>query len=132
VPPFEVAKAMFYQTMSEAEALTYYQELQPDSPQAVWEATRWTVSVDLNSIRMPVMTAVGVADSLVRPSAVEGLANLLRCRYVTRPEIGHSDLLLKGDSWLPIAQDIEQWLISAISGLSRDQAIADSTHSGAQ
>lgn len=110
VPPFEVAKAMFFGTMSDAEAAPYHNALQPESPQAVWEATRWTVSVDLDRITVPVMTVAAGADTLTPPEAVSGLAGLLGSTHVEVPNIGHSDVLLKSSGWQSVASSIEQWL----------------------
>ena len=110
VPPFEVAKGMFFSTMSDAEASVYYHLLQPESPRAVYEATRWTVSVNLGAVTAPAMTVAAAADTLTPPAAVHRLAELLHCRHVDFPAIGHSDVLLKAQGWLPVAQDIEHWL----------------------
>lgn len=110
VPPFEVAKGMFFATMSDAEAMPHYQRLQPESPRAVWEATRWMVSVALDAITAPTMTVAAEVDTLTPASAIRRLAELLDCRHVDVPAIGHSDVLLKAQGWLPVAQDIERWL----------------------
>jgi pimeloyl-ACP methyl ester carboxylesterase len=110
VPPFPIAKAMFYSTMSDAEAMLYYPLLTSESPVAVWEATRWTISVNLASVKAPTMIAEGALDTLTPPAAVQGLANLMDCRYVEWPGIGHADLMVKEQGWLPVAQDIITWL----------------------
>lgn len=110
VPPFPVAKAMFFSTMTDAEAMPYYLQLQPESSRAVWEATRWTASVNLDGVTVPTMTVAAGADVLTPPAAIRTLADLLDCRHVDWPGIGHSDVLLKSSGWLPVAQDIENWL----------------------
>lgn len=112
VPPFAVAKGMFYSTMSDAEALLYYTRLQPESPLAVWEATRWTVSVNLSTITMPTLTIAAGADTLTPPSTIRGLATLLGCDHIDVPGMGHGDVLLKQQGWLPVAQNVEQWLLA--------------------
>jgi len=110
VPPYDVAKSMFYSTMPDSEAQQYYPLLQQESPQAVYEATRWTVSVDLDAISMPTMTVAAAADTLTPPTAVSGLAGLLGSHHVEFPAIGHVDVLLKYHGWRPVAQEIEMWL----------------------
>src|SRR5271170_8218910 len=40
-PPF-----LWFQGLEEDEARTYFEKLCPESPKAVYEATRWTVPVD--------------------------------------------------------------------------------------
>ena len=115
VPPFEIAKAMFYSTMSDAEAMQYYVQLTPESPQAVWEATRWTIPVNLASVMAPTKIAVGAADTLTPPSVVQPLATMMGAQYTLWPGIGHSDLMLKESGWAPVAQDIQQWLCGCTS-----------------
>jgi pimeloyl-ACP methyl ester carboxylesterase len=112
VPPFPIAKAMFYSTMSDTEAMQYYPQLQPESPVAVWEATRWTVSVNLSSVIAPTMATVGALDTLTPPSTVQQLCTMMNARYVAWAGAGHSDILLKESAWLPVAQDIRQWMVS--------------------
>lgn len=118
VPPFEQTKPMFYATMSDAEAMTYYPLLQAESPQAVWEATRWTVSVShLNQVRMPAMAVAAEVDFLTPASTISTLAGMMEdCRYVFWPGIGHGDLLLKETGYLPVVQDIHQWLLTVAGG----------------
>jgi pimeloyl-ACP methyl ester carboxylesterase len=111
VPPFSVAKSMFFSTMSDTEAMLYYVRLQQESPVAVWEATRWTVSVNLSAITMPVLTVAAGADTLTPPSAVRELAGMLNGTNIDVPGMGHSDVLLKQQGWLPVAQDVEDWLL---------------------
>jgi pimeloyl-ACP methyl ester carboxylesterase len=108
--PYEVAKAVFYPTMSDTEAMPYYAQLQPESPVAVWEATRWTINVNLSQVVAPRMIAEGGLDTLTPPSAVQPLATMMNARYVEWPGIGHCDLMLKSSAWLPVAQDIQNWM----------------------
>lgn len=110
VPPFPIAKAMFYSTMSDDEAMLYYPLLTPESPAAVWEATRWTISVNLNQVKAPTMIAQGALDTLTPPAVVQPLATMMNARYVEWPGIGHADLMVKEQGWLPVAQDIITWL----------------------
>jgi non-heme chloroperoxidase len=113
VPPFEVAKGMFFPTMTDEEARRYHALLTPESSRAVYEATRWTVSVDLAKVTAPTMVIGAGADTLTPPAAVRGLATLLGCRYVEHPDVGHSDVLLKTGGWQPVATDIERWLATS-------------------
>jgi len=115
VPPFEQVKPLFFSTMSDTEAMVYYTQLQAESSQAVWEATRWTVSVNLSPINMPSMAVAADADFLTPPSIISTLAGMIPvCRYISWPNIGHSDLLLKESGYLPVVQDIHNWLLSQI------------------
>ena len=112
VPPFPVAKAMFFATMTDSEATPYYSQLQPESPQAVWEATRWSVSINLSAITMPALALSASADTLTPPAAVQTLSQLLGGQYVALTGIGHSDVLLKSTGWLSSVQRVEQWLVT--------------------
>jgi pimeloyl-ACP methyl ester carboxylesterase len=112
VPPFPVAKGMFFQTMSDVEAQDHYAKLEPESPRAVWEATRWTVPVDLSSVTAPTMIIGAAMDTLTPPAVTARLANLLGCQHILHENVGHTDVLLKADGWLPVAADIESWLLA--------------------
>jgi pimeloyl-ACP methyl ester carboxylesterase len=110
VPPFEIAKEMFFSTMTDEEAEPHYARLQPESAQAVWEATRWTVSVDLAAVRAPTLVLGAGADTLTPTPAVRELARLMNATYLEFPGIGHSDLLLKAGGWELPAAAVESWL----------------------
>jgi pimeloyl-ACP methyl ester carboxylesterase len=110
VPPFEVAKGMFFSTMPDAEAQTYYARLQPESSRAVWEATRWTVPVNLAAVHAPVHVIAAGADTLTPPNWVRALATLVGARYDEFAGIGHSDVLLKSTGWQQVATNVEAWL----------------------
>lgn len=110
VPPFATAKSMFYSTMTDTEAQTHYARLQPESSQAVWEATRWTVSVNLAAVTAPVLAVGAGSDTLTPPQYVQTLAGLVSGTYLQYANIGHSDVLLKASGWQPVATDVENWL----------------------
>lgn len=112
--PYPVAKELFYPTMTDTEVAPYYAQLQPESPTAVWEATRWTISVNLSQVVAPTMIAEGELDALTPPSAVGSLATMMNARYVEWPDIGHCDLMLKSSAYLPVAQDIQNWMTTYI------------------
>lgn len=110
VPPFEMAKGMFFSTMTDEQARPYYDRLQPESSQAVWEATRWTVSIDLAAVRVPTLVLGAGADTLTPEPVVRELARLMNATYLDFPGIGHSDLLLKDGGWEQPAAAVESWL----------------------
>jgi pimeloyl-ACP methyl ester carboxylesterase len=99
VPPFEQAKGMFFTTMSTAEARQHYELLEPESPRAVWETTRFTTWCDLAGIDAPVLTLAAEQDALLPPPTAARLAELLGAEFDTIPGVGHSDLLLKETGW---------------------------------
>jgi pimeloyl-ACP methyl ester carboxylesterase len=110
VPPLPVAKAMFFSSMTDEEAATYHAKLQPESPQAVWEATRWTVPVDLAAVHARTLVLGAGEDTLTPAEHVEALATLMGARYLFFPALGHTDVLVKETGWQEVATAVEEWL----------------------
>lgn len=110
VPPFDMARAMFFQTMTGDEAGSYYTKLQPESAQLVWESARRDVPVNLAAVRAPVLAVAGGEDTLTPAPDIQKLADMLGATYLEYPDTGHSELLLKNKSWQQVATDIEAWL----------------------
>lgn len=110
VPPFADAKGYFYQTMSDAEAQPHYARLQPESSQAVWEASRWTVSVDLSRVTMPILCIGAGSDTIVPAQYVQQLSTMLIDGEYAQFAVGHCDLLLKASGWSAPAARIATFL----------------------
>ncbi len=110
VPPLPVAKAMFFSTMTDEEAAIHHAKLQPESPRAVWEATRWTVPVDLAAVRARTLVVGAGADTLTPAEHVRALADLMGARYLLYPDLGHTEVLVKEPGWHQVATDVEEWL----------------------
>jgi len=64
------------------------------------------------TLRPRAMATVGALDTLTPPSTVQQLCTMMNARYVAWAGAGHSDILLKESAWLPVAQDIRQWMVS--------------------
>jgi pimeloyl-ACP methyl ester carboxylesterase len=111
-PPFppELAKRLFFTTLDDASAGHYHSLLVHESPQAVFEATRWTVSIDLGAIKAPTFVLAAELDVLTPPVAVERMARMMGARYELVPGIGHSDILLKYPEWRRVAESVDDWL----------------------
>lgn len=101
---------MFFSTMTDDEAATYHAKLQPESPQAVWEATRWTVPVDLAAVHARTLVIGAGADTLTPAEHVQTLAKLMAAWYLEYPDLGHTDVLVKEDGWRRVATDVAAWL----------------------
>jgi pimeloyl-ACP methyl ester carboxylesterase len=110
VPPFDMARAMFYPTMTGDEAHSYYTRLQPESSQLVWESAQRNISVDLDAVRAPVLTIAAGEDRLTPSRDIQRLAKLLDATHLDYPDLGHCDLLLRSGGWQQVASDIEAWL----------------------
>jgi pimeloyl-ACP methyl ester carboxylesterase len=93
-PPFEVARELFFQGLSEVDAWCYYSLLEPESPQAVYEVTRgWTISVDKVRISHPILVVGAELDNLAPPHLVRNLADHYGADYLFLFGKGHSVLL---------------------------------------
>lgn len=108
--PYELAKLLYYPTLDEDLARVYYDLLDPESPRAVWQATRWTIDVDLQAVTAPTLVFATELDLLTPPTAVAGLAELMGARYELIPAIGHCEILLKQPESIALAERIRQWL----------------------
>jgi pimeloyl-ACP methyl ester carboxylesterase len=108
--PYELAKLLYYPTLDEDLARVYHDLLVPESPRAVWQATRWTIDVDLRAVTAPTLVFATELDLLTPPAAVAGLAELMAARYELIPAIGHCEILLKQPESIALAERIRQWL----------------------
>ena len=108
--PYSTAKQLFFPTLTEAEAQGYYARLQPESPRAVWEATRWTVQVNLAAITAPTLVVSAGIDLLVPASVVSQLATAMGAELHHYSTLGHSDLLLANPGAYTVADHIGTWL----------------------
>jgi pimeloyl-ACP methyl ester carboxylesterase len=108
--PYDVAKLLFYPTLDKDLARMYHDRLEPESPRAVWQATRWTIDVDLQAVTAPTLVFATELDPLTPPATVAGLAELMGAPYELIPAIGHSEILLKQPESIAVAERIRQWL----------------------
>ena len=108
--PYDVARLLFFPTLDEDLARMYYDLLEPESPRAVWQATRWTIDVDLQAVTAPTLVFATELDVLTPPAAVAGLAELMGAPYELIPAIGHSEILLKRPESIAVAERIRGWL----------------------
>jgi pimeloyl-ACP methyl ester carboxylesterase len=108
--PYDLARLLFYPTLDEDLAQMYYDLLEPESPRAVWQATRWTIDVDLHAVTAPTLIFATELDVLTPPAAVAGLAELMGAPYELIPAIGHSEILLKRPESIAVAERVRGWL----------------------
>ncbi|HEX6583655.1 MAG TPA: alpha/beta fold hydrolase [Thermoleophilaceae bacterium] len=108
--PYDVARLLFYPTLDEDLARMYHDLQEPESPRAVWQATRWTINVDLQAVTAPTLVFATELDVLTPPAAVAGLAELMGAPYELIPAIGHSEILLKRPESIAVAERIRGWL----------------------
>lgn len=113
-PPPPVARQLFYSGVDDATAEKYYALLQPESPAAVWQATRWSADVDVANVRAPALVVAASEDLLVPPDYVRALGRALGAREIVREGVGHGLTLDPG--WEQLAEDIHAWLIDITTG----------------
>jgi pimeloyl-ACP methyl ester carboxylesterase len=111
-PPFPVTMDLFFQGLSEDEATRYYSLLCPESPRAVFEATRWTVPIDKVSISSPILVIAGEKDVLTPPSTGRALADFYGADYRYLRGRGHNVLL--EPNWRETADMIGDWLTRSV------------------
>jgi pimeloyl-ACP methyl ester carboxylesterase len=111
-PPFEATLDLFFQGLTEEEARGYYPLLCPESPRAVYEATRWTVPIDKVRISGPILVVAGELDILTPPSTGRGLADFYGADYRYLRGRGHN--LLLEPNWRETAAMIAGWLARVV------------------
>jgi len=104
--PYDVAKQLFYPTMSTDQATRWHSRLVPESPRAVWEATRWTVPLDLEAITTAdIMVVAAEIEQLAPVSAVSALSSMIGATYEFVAGLGHCDILVHA----PLSYKIVNW-----------------------
>ena len=122
-PPPEIARQLFYSGVDDAAAAAYYERLQPESPTAVWQATRWTAEVEVSTVRAPALVVSGDDDVLTPPELVRALGRGLGAEQISLPGAGHGVTLDPG--WPQLCERIDAWLHSALGPETDRQRDAD-------
>ena len=107
-PPFEVARRLFFDGLDNDQSEYFYSLLCSESPRCVYEATRFTVSVNYKNIRCPILALGAEHDLLVPPGYVRALSELSGADFRLVLGRGHN-LLLESD-WRATAGTIRDWL----------------------
>jgi pimeloyl-ACP methyl ester carboxylesterase len=108
VPPFEIARQLFFHGLDNDQSEYFYSLLCSESPRCVYEATRFTVSVNYANIRCPILALGAEHDLLVPPGYVRALAELSGADFRFVPGRGHN--LLLEPKWRATACMIRDWL----------------------
>lgn len=109
VPPFGVARRLFFDGLDNDQSEYFYSLLCSESPRCVYEATRFTVSVNYKNIKCPILALGAEHDLLVPPGYVRALAELSRAEF--RLVLGRGHNLLLEPNWRVTAGIIRDWLI---------------------
>lgn len=107
-PSPEIAVAMFFDGLTPEQRDRNVNRIVPESPLRCYEATRITVSIDPDRIRVPVLVVSGGDDRLTPPASGKALAELYNAEHRVLPGFGHNMLL--GERARRTAQDLVPWL----------------------
>lgn len=108
-PPPEMARQLFFSGVDDETAEQYVALLQPESPAAIWQATRWTGEVDVARVRAPALVVTATDDLLVPSEYVRALGQALGAEEIIVEGAGHGLTLNPG--WDQLAERIHEWLI---------------------
>jgi pimeloyl-ACP methyl ester carboxylesterase len=107
-PPFDMARRLFFDGMDDEQAQRFNTLLCPESPRCVYEATRFTISVNYKKIDCPMLAFGAEHDLLVPADYVKALADLSGAAF--RFVRGRSHNLLLEPDWRETANTIRDWL----------------------
>jgi pimeloyl-ACP methyl ester carboxylesterase len=108
--PPELARQMFYDRVDDEQAARYWDKLQPESPAAVLQATRWTANVDVSGLSVPTLVVAAEKDMLVPAPLVVAMGKALGARVLELPGAGHGVELNPG--WEALMDEITAWVES--------------------
>jgi pimeloyl-ACP methyl ester carboxylesterase len=108
VPSFDVARRLFFDGLDNDQSEYFYSLLCSESPRCVYEATRFTVSVNYKNINCPILALGAEHDLLVPPGYVCALAELSGADF--RLVLGRGHNLLLEPNWRATAGTIRDWL----------------------
>jgi pimeloyl-ACP methyl ester carboxylesterase len=111
VPPLALARQLWFDTAPESHAEAIYSRLRQESPRAVWEATRWTAELAVDTLEIPVLVVAGAHDTLTPPDVVAKLAKGIAADLITLEDVGHG--MVFDPSWPVLCERINNWLLSS-------------------
>ena len=108
LPPLEMVDQLFWDAVDATSAARYASLMTPESPKAVFEATRWSLDLDTSGVTAPALVFGADRDRLVPEELVRSLASSLGARYTRLPDQGHGVPL--NPVWESVAAEIDDWL----------------------
>lgn len=113
-PDEETARFLFFDAVGDEEARRYTTALVPESPLAVWQATRWTVPVPSRRYGGPTLVISAEADPLVPPPVTDTLVQYLHADHVALTGQGHGVTL--NPIWRHVGTVMADWLRERVEG----------------
>lgn len=91
----ETQRQLFNPTAPEDVAYQAWMEGGLESPVAIWEATRWTLDIDVEAIKAKtfVITADPTLDRITPPAEIIKMAEAMGARHHTVEGVGHSEMM---------------------------------------
>ncbi|MGC5626913.1 alpha/beta hydrolase [Georgenia sp. Z1344] len=111
-PPPDEARELFFRDAPAETWEEIYARLQPESPTACWQATRWEADVDESLVSVPVLVLAGEQDMLTPADTVVGLARRLGADHLVLEGAGHG--LTFDPRWPTWCRTIEDWLTGTL------------------
>ncbi|WP_421552106.1 alpha/beta fold hydrolase [Pseudomonas yamanorum] len=108
--PLSMSKELFFQGLDDEQCAYFYPKLVPESPVRAFEATRWTIPVEIERIVMPTLVISGALDTLTPASTGQRLAELYGAEYRLELDLGHN--VVMGKRGQGVAQSVVPWLRS--------------------
>lgn len=113
-PDEETGRFLFFDAVGDEDARRYAGALVPESPLAVWQATRWTVPVPSPEYGGPILVVSADSDPLVPPPVTERLVEHLGADHVVLTGQGHGVTL--NPVWRHVGTVVAEWLRARIDG----------------
>jgi pimeloyl-ACP methyl ester carboxylesterase len=108
MPPPEMSDQLYWDAVDATSAARYASLMTPESPKAVFEATRWSLDLDTSCVTAPAFVFGADRDLLVPEELVRSLATSLGARYTRLFDQGHGVPL--NPIWESVTSEIDDWL----------------------
>ncbi len=108
----EQQRQLFEPTAPEDVAYQHWMEGGLESPVAIWEATRWTLDINVRDIKAKslVITADPKFDRITPPANIIKMAEAMGARHHTVEGIGHSEMMYLDPHWRNISTMLSDFL----------------------
>jgi pimeloyl-ACP methyl ester carboxylesterase len=107
LPPPPMRGPVFWDKVTPENAERYSSMLAPESPVIIEEGSRWTVNLDIGTVRAPAYVFAAERDA-IKATALAQLARSLGARFTVLAGEGHGVPL--NPVWRIVAIEIDEWL----------------------
>ncbi|HEX6448760.1 MAG TPA: alpha/beta fold hydrolase [Trebonia sp.] len=107
LPPLPMRASVFWDKVSPENAERYSSLLAPESPVIIEEGSRWTVSLDIGTVKVPAYVFAAERDA-IKATTLSQLAQSLGAKFTVLPGEGHGIPL--NPVWQAVGAEIDDWL----------------------